>query len=394
MAEQYISPRLLGDPQAQLDTLTEVSRFVAQWPADRMLAAVQAYDQATEGGEKPMPTKMLRAVVVPPVAHDEHPKNLVRAIQAYAGQDISSATWALNPFINQPLPDDSPKREQTQAVLRQAAAAHDLPLYDAARVYDNPPTMGQIRANAFDVPLLHIASRGIKQRVLGVSHDIDTTPDMSPPYIRRFCEAAEANPAAVFVTCEMRWDLPGGPDSSMSKVIRYFSFMDKLLRTTTPLRSVSEANMGVDLATYAALGGFDHTKDANQIAHLRKAFVGVGVGEGRDMSERRQVLAAATIFLSDVSLCTSSRRLQLAFERGLGPHEIWDKEGVPCAVVGDAVDRARDPDSFPTHLDEDQQRHLIDGIDAFYGQHIRPFSGSEDFEAARLQARADIRLPL
>ncbi len=396
-AGYYLSPRLRANPSAALDTLTEVTGFVEQWPRSRLNAAQQAYEQATETGGT-LPRQTLRAVAAVPAAYNEHASILTQTIIQYARQDMRPGTWVVYALANRADGQTQAAPLPATRTLERAMYNSSAPLWVAERVYNAPTPMGHIQADTFDPVLYHIAQNGLRQRVLGFSHNSDIV-HLSTGYIRRICEVAEADPSKEFVTCKMEWEEPGGPDTSMSRTIRYFSAMDDLLRENTSRASVTEANMGVDLGLYAAIGGFLRTAETEQIAQLRQAAARARSSNDQDSADpavRRQILAPRTAFVEDVSLRTSSRRLQLAFSEGFGPHQAWDPNAVPFSTVNDRVDRSRAPTdtaSFPTTLDPPTQAQVLEGIDAFYGGYIVPFVGEGRFTAERDAARRDIGLP-
>jgi hypothetical protein len=383
--DAYLSPHLRDNPGAALDTLTEVEAFLSEWGQQRLDNARDLYDQLRAEGPS-LPTDQLRAITVSPAAHDEHPAILQRTVHNYVRQDADPRTWGVLAFLNPAEPFN-----QARTAIQEGMPT-DFPLYTLERAYAEPPPMGLVRADVIDSVLYHIASQGIRQRVLIISNDFDNA-NVSRSYVRRHSDAAAIYPQYDFYTCKMTWDLPGSFDSRMSRAIRYFVHMDSVLRLTTPHFSVSEANIAIDAAAYAAVGGFSRTRATEQMAQLRQAYATARSGE--DSQRRKQIAKEQTLFIPGIFLKTSSRRLQIAFARGFGPHQAWDEEAVPFSTVPgeDKLDRSQPPEAYPTELDEATFNQLITGMDEFYGNIIRLYN-AERFERARLMARRLIGLPV
>ena len=388
-AGYYLSPRLRDNPAAALDTRTELSEFVGQWPEARLRAAQEAHAEMQE--VRQLPVRQLRVAAGVPFAHNEHPHIVQRTLAAYARQGMQPRAWLLHAFVNRPQLVAESGRGEAWAALRGNPHAQ-LPLFTSYQVYESAPPMGLVRADAFDPILYHMALHGINHRVMLLSNDGDPA-NMSRGYVAGLSQAAQNHPDKEFYTCKMLWEQPGGMHTSMSRAIRYFSSMDSFLRVATPHASVSEANMGIDAATYAAIGGFLQDRPTEQMAQLRHTFALARTGNSQDGAQWREAFRGSTKFVRGIYLRTASRRLQLAFAQGFGPHEAWGAAAVPFSTGQDAMDRSRLPASFPTEITAAVLEKVLGGIDTLYSTHITPYTGKERFDTFRDMARRLIDLP-
>jgi hypothetical protein len=391
-AGHYLSPRLAEDPAAHLSTRQEVYEFVAQWPHKRFDEAQVALDLMEERGSR-LPKDDLRTVFAVPVEADEHPAVLARTLDRYTHMDVAPGSLAVCLLVNQS--SDDPNKAAI-AVRRTRMTAQDMvedefPLFVAPRVYEGVAPMGRVYADTVDPILLYIALSDLNERILLVTNNADNT-GLSRKYARWLEQAQTAMPDKDFFQPRLEWEKPKGADE-MNKLIAYFEAMDKLLRQRTPYGSVTEANMGVDAAAYAAVGGFLRDKPDEQMAQLRRTYANARNGGETDPATARHILAERTQYLNSIFLRTSSRRLQEGFAQGIGPSRLWTPEGIPFATRGDALDRSRSPNDFPKEVEPSEADQVLKEIDAFYGQYISRSIGVATFGALRDQVRRKLALP-
>lgn len=312
--------RFHGSEEKLLPAQEEIEAYIDSWDFQHKATIDTLHD---EFNHEPLPDN-LAAYVIIPVAVGQEIETLQKTLEQYARQDAGPSTWSLLLFLNHTETPETfgtydEKVRQTHVIIEAFKRENPhLSVRVANKTYYNePPPIGEIRADAWDCALydVHVNDK-IHDNLIGISHDADASA-ISPNYISQMQKAAVEHSLIDMFTCQLSWQKLGDLYSDANKVLHYWEYLTDVNRHTNGQFGAWDPNTAIRFGSYAAINGFNRNRALAEMLDIRDR-----------LSIARRLPHKTTDhihFIEDIWLETNSRRLYRAIDRGYSPDYAWSK---------------------------------------------------------------------
>lgn len=273
----------------------------------------------------------LKCVVAIPVAgHQEH-GNIFRTLEQFRKQDMDANKFEVWLYLNMPAEEGNHDKELASATqmtldeidrFRKQYPTVPIRTVNAAYYYEKP-TIGTIRCDLWDLIGYDLRQRGRQDDILVISADADIV-NLNKEYLRGMYDTWQAT-GADLVTAHLLWQsVPTLPyDSIVNRLLRYQTFVDGLRDNHADTLHAADANTGISLAMYFAVGGYDRNAKLGEMYNLIHE-----IRKHRNQREDLNVYAPVkTVEAKSKTsyLKTHSRRVVKAMSLGCAPYQAWDQ---------------------------------------------------------------------
>ena len=328
------SESLVEDSTVKLDLDKEYVRYVDFLQANMPEAYMHMIRSAESMGTSPNDVNNLECVVAIPVAGHQEYKNIFHTLEQFAHQDMSPEKFEIALYLNLPGKEGE-KDEELVSALRQTldeierfrTVYPDVVVRTATTTYRiGEPTIGAIRAELWNALAYDLVERGRKEDVLVISSDADIV-TLNKPYLSDMA-ATFQNEGVDIVAAQLRWQpVPDIPyNSPVNKILRYQTFLDNVRDRHADTLHTADANTGISLAMYLAVGGYHRGMALGEMSNI------VGrIRYWRQSDEQREAdhyvapEKPMEAKAPQASLRTHSRRLIKAMALGYSPYNAWDQ---------------------------------------------------------------------
>lgn len=325
------NPELKENPLFQPTLHEEFERYYS-YLEDRQSVRYGKLEQLHEQlGEPQAEADDLKCIVAIPVAgHQEH-GNIFRTLEQFRKQDMDAGEFEVWLYLNMPAEEgnhDEQLASETQKTLdeidRFRRQYPTVPIRTVnAAYYDEKPTIGTIRCDLWDLIGYDLRQRGRQDDILVISADADIV-NLNKEYLSGIYDTWQAT-GADFVTAHLLWQsIPTLPyDSTVNRLLRYQTFVDGLRDNHADTLHAADANTGISLAMYFAVGGYDRNAKLGEMYNLIHE-----IRKYRNQKEDPNVYAPVKIVEAKSKtsyLKTHSRRLVKAMSLGFAPYQAWDQ---------------------------------------------------------------------
>ncbi|MBP9738431.1 hypothetical protein KBD20_01955 [Candidatus Saccharibacteria bacterium] len=252
-----ISPRLLDNPEAELDQTEEIKWYLDKQDKKHLKKIEKHADSIGESI-----TESTEISVAIPVAGHQEGDNIYRTLEAYSDQTLDNSKYEIVLFVNHPTHDRDGNvlnADKTLAEIERFKADH--PDMNIKVMYEALPRsqarIGLIRKTLTDTILLRKLQSGDKGELAVVSNDADTL-DVNPKYLETLLTKLKENKRSDVVAGQLEWDTSSYVNHPAIHVgTRMFQMFNILLRTREGYPGVtSGANTTLRASILAAVGGY------------------------------------------------------------------------------------------------------------------------------------------
>ncbi len=370
-----VSETIKLHPEAKLDFNQELERFFGE--VDALGAGgAELFDSAQVAlGESKNDVNEIETIVAIPVAgHQEH-GNIYHSLEQFAHQTLDLKKFEVCLYLNMPGREGEKddylldNLKLTQAEINRFKQDYpDIQVRSFSTTYrGDPPTIGAIRADLWTTIALDMKKRGRQDDIMVISGDADIV-SLNNTYLTSMVGTFQETEADV-VAADLRWQpAPGLPYNSMvNRILRYQSFLDIVRDNNSFTLHTADANTGISLATYMAVGGYSRA-DAlgemhaivNRIRYYRQPL---------DKREEEGYEKPDTIVEAKAKgavLRTHSRRLIKAMALGYSPYNAWDQKIITFG--GD--DSLRTEEMQVVAAEASSQQHSKEWIASMTGPYV------------------------
>lgn len=325
-----IHPELKDNPLFELQLSAELERyfkFLKDKQAVRNENLIDLYNRLTPAGTD---AKKLKCVVAIPAAGHQEYTNIFTTLEQFTKQDMESFEVFL--YLNLPAEEGQRDEElavesrKTQAEIERFKQCYPLcPVRTVNATYRHEkPPIGKIRSDLWDLIGFDLKQRGRQDDILVISADADII-NLNKTYLSGMYETWQKT-GADFVTANLLWqsvpDLPY--DSTVNRLLRYQAFVDMVRDNYGTRLLAADANTGISLATYLAVGGYDRNAVLGEMYGLVSRIR--YVRNQKDDPSIYRPLKVTEAKSNTSYLKTHSRRLVKAMALGRAPYEAWDQK--------------------------------------------------------------------
>jgi len=326
-----VSPALEEDPYFIARLETELSRYFTDLEGSQKIRHGNLLDRH----EALTPTlnniSDLRCIVAIPAAGHQEYGNIFKTLEQFSKQDLDKGTFEIFLYLNLPRDydeHDGDLAKDTQKTLDEVVRFRELYPDVTVRLVTSTyagdrPNIGAIRSDLWDLVGFNMKQRGREEDILVVSSDADII-HLNRQYLSGMVKTWEETGADV-VTAHLLWQsVPNLPyDSTVNRLLRYQSFIDNLRDNYSKTLHTADANTGVSLAMYFAIGGYDRHRKLGEMNNL---VDGIRQYRRADKNAEEYTPVKQVEAKSKTSyLKTHSRRLVKAMSLGRAPYEAWDQ---------------------------------------------------------------------
>ncbi len=329
-----VSPSIESDPAVSLDFASELDRFLDLIKNDAN-GTYEFLEKSHDSMKEPENNvNELECVVAIPVAGHQEYNNIYHSLEQFAKQKFGHSRFEIHLLVNLPGKEGENDKSlfdslklTTSEIDRFKKDHPDVKIRGVVTTYrGDPPTIGAIRADLWNNVAYDMKQRGRDQDIMVISSDADIV-SLSPNYLTNMVSTFEHTDADI-VAAELRWQpAPGLPYNSLTnRILRYQSFLDIVRDNHSDTLHTADANTGISLATYMAVGGYNRNSSlgemngiVNRILYYRQPL------EQRDQDDYQKPEHPVEAKATGAVLRTHSRRLILAMALGYSPYNAWDQ---------------------------------------------------------------------
>lgn len=330
-----VSKDLYDNPAAELDAPRQLEHYLNYLRQEQPTVMTTVEEEQAQLGPPRNDINSQRCIVAIPVAGHQEYQNIYTSLEQFAKQSLSQDEFEVVLGLNLPAPEVAKRfvdREgqlasELELTLSEIARFQqdypDFPLRYYTHAYrGDPPKIGRIRADLWAAIGLDAQKRGLEKDLLIISGDADIV-SLNRNYLQSMVQTAEQTGADI-VTAGLRWQMaPGLPyDAMVNKMLRYQTFLDDVRDRHAKLLHTSDANTGISLAMYFAIGGFNRDVALGEMMDLAHDIRGYRNTSQTEYRPAKLVEAKA----SDAWLKTHSRRLIRVMALGHRPYDAWDQK--------------------------------------------------------------------
>ncbi len=267
------SHSLKENPAAELKIAEELSQHFSFMEQRQHINFSNTRSAVDALGESPNSVGDLRCIVAIPVAGLEEYQHIFRTLEQFAKQSLPSSAFEIVLHVNLPHSRDGSNPDSASSlpltlgeIARFQKAYPNVVVRSFVNAYaGSPPVIGRIRADLWEAVGYDMQQRGLQQDVLVVSADADIV-HMNKDYLLKMAETFE-NTEADIVTATLWWQgVPGLPyDAVANRILRYQKFLDHVRDRHAKTLHTADANTGISLAMYFAVGGYDRTAEIGEM---------------------------------------------------------------------------------------------------------------------------------
>lgn len=336
MSSIPVSEALQLDPRYKPTLKPELERYFAYVSSTQPIRMGAIQENLTQLGEPKQDASTLRCVVAIPVAGHQEYDNIYHSLVQFSNQSMQPELYEIVLYVNIPgganrhgpdiarLSKDSSKTIQEIERFKKEHP-HITVRHFVNTYYGDLPGIGAIRSDLWDVVSYDLLNRGRSDDILVVSADADIL-HLSRDYLsemhRQFTETE-----ADVVAARLKWQqVPGLPfDAVANKVLRYQTFLDDTRnRNRNYFYHTADANTGISLATYLAIGGYRRDIDIGEMNTL-VGYIRYLRQSDRDAEQYVPSRTVEALAWRSV-LKTHSRRVVAAMALGHSPYDAWDQD--------------------------------------------------------------------
>jgi hypothetical protein len=328
------SNQIVRSPGGKLDVRQQMRHYFGYNRA-RQQAGMDTFESAAaQLGEPLHPTDNLRTIVAIPVAgHQEH-GNIYRTLTQFGKQDMDPSQYEINLSVNLPVTEEESDISDDE-VARLAASLRNtideikrfqnehphVPVRYYTQAYQGAaPIIGKIRSDLWAATALDLQRRGLDHDVLVISADADTV-SLNSQYLSEMAKTFETT-GADLVAAKLLWqmapDLPA--DAPVNRFLRYQTFLDIIRDNASDYKHTADANTGISLATYLAVGGYNRQAELGEMRDIVHRILYYRRVRGK--LEVPQIVQQA----DGARLRSHSRRLITAMALGHSPYHAWNQD--------------------------------------------------------------------
>ena len=388
-----VSETIKSNPEAKLDFNHELERFFGEVTA----LGAGGFDlfesaQAALGEPKNDVNELETLVAIPVAGHQEH-GNIYHSLEQFTHQTLDPKKFEVCLYLN--LPGREGEKDDflldnlklTQAEIDRFKQDYpDIQVRSFSTTYrGDPPTIGAVRADLWTTIAYDMKKRGREDDIMVISGDADIV-SLNSTYLTSMVDTFQGTEADI-VTADLRWQpAPGLPYNAMvNRILRYQSFLDIVRDTNSHILHTADANTGISLAAYMAVGGYSranalgemHTL-VNRIRYYRQPL------DQREVEGYEKPDATIEAKAKGAVLRTHSRRLIKAMALGYSPYNAWDQKIITFG--GD--DSLRTEDMQVAAAEASSQVHAKEWIASMTG----PYVSELDPEKKRRMLKAAHRI--
>jgi hypothetical protein len=360
-----ISPDLQKDPAHKPVLQQELNRYFRFLQDEQPAIAdhlIENYDQLEPARED---VGRLRCVVAIPVAGHQEYGNMYDTLAQLNKQSMPKDEFEVVLYLNLPGAFGENDRELAESISltlgeieRFRSEQPDLQVRYAVSTYrGSSPFIGEIRADLWNIIGYDMHMRGRDEDILVVSADADIA-HLNSGYLEGMVQTFDRE-AADIVTAGLYWQGAPGQDyySYTNRILRYQAFLDNVRdRYTSGRLHTADANTGISLATYFAVGGYDRSLEIGEMNLLADRIRRYRCAYEDDVTQESGATVEAKSYNS--WLRSNSRRLVQAMALGHPPYDAWDQRLIRFGA-NDAV----------RNMSESQEREMALAAEAAAKQH-------------------------
>lgn len=332
-----MSETIRNNPDAELDDYAEARDYF-----ERMDATERAEVErlATEL-DRPMHKDCKVAVCIPVAGHEEG-SSIYNTLLWYASQQntdgspLDKSSFEVNLLVNKP---EGTQWDETLAEIERFTREHpDVPIRVISKEYPaDQAKIGRIRKELSDTTLYRHHQRGdAADDLVIISNDADSK-GIGRSYMATILEQIEQSKSDAMLG-RIEWDPSVLMESPLLHAgIKAMQMSDLIKRhpigDDDPHVASSGANFAILSSMYAAIGGYDDSKNTGEDNRL-----GAAIRLAREGSDR-QPIGFAT---GDSVIYTSARRAVKAFNNGNAPVRQWNRRAGARFSANDSEVRADD----------------------------------------------------
>ncbi|MDB5162317.1 MAG: hypothetical protein JWM52_825 [Candidatus Saccharibacteria bacterium] len=272
-------------------------------------------------------------IAIPVAGHQEY-ENIFHTLEQFAQQDMSPRKYEIVLYLNMPGKGGENDAELTERLYltlneidRFRQQYPNVVVRTATTTYRiGEPTIGAIRAELWNALTYDLIQRGRQDDVLVISSDADIV-TLNSVYLSDMTSTFQ-NQKVDIVAAQLRWQpVPDIPyNSPVNKILRYQTFLDNVRDRHADTLHTADANTGISLAMYMAVGGYhrgmalgEMSNIVNRIRYWRQS------NEQREANNYIAPEKPMEAKAPQAALRTHSRRLIKAMALGYSPYNAWDQ---------------------------------------------------------------------
>jgi hypothetical protein len=374
------SETLRDDSTAVLDLGKESDRFMSFLRENMHEDFVHMEKSVEFMGPSQNDVNELECVVAIPVAGHQEYENIFHTLEQFARQDMSPENYEIVLYLNMPGKEGENDAELAGSlhltldeIDRFKAQYPSVTVRTITTTYRvGEASIGAIRAELWNALSYDLIQRGRKEDILVISSDADIV-SLNSVYLSDMASTFQ-NEDVDIVAAQLTWQpVDGLPyNSPVNKILRYQTFLDNVRDRHADSFHTADANTGISLAMYMAIGGYNKglalgemNNLVSRIRYMRQP------NDQRDTDGYVKPEKAIEAKALRATLRTHSRRLIKAMALGYSPYNAWDQR----LITFGANDELR-TEQAPGHVANENAKRLgrkwvssmtgpyVDGIDA------------------------------
>jgi hypothetical protein len=328
------SESLVRNSDVRLDFEAESTRFL-NFISEHMPEDYEHMQKTVESmGSSSNDVDMLDCVVAIPVAGHQEYENIFHTLEQFAHQNMPTSAYEVVLYLNMPGKDGKNDKELAQKlqltmseIERFKKAYPDVVVRVATTTYRvGEAAIGAIRAELWNAISYDLVERGRKDDILVISSDADIV-SLNRRYLSDMVGTFQDNDVDV-VAAQLTWQpVAGLPyNAPVNKILRYQTFLDTVRDRHSDRLHTADANTGISLAMYMAVGGYDKGMalgEMNNIVHRIRYYR--QPNELRETDKYAPSEKPMEAKAQRATLRTHSRRLIKAMALGYSPYNAWDQ---------------------------------------------------------------------
>lgn len=364
---QRMSPRLRGNPDAELEPQQEISEYIGNLnPQHR--ERVQSLAEQLE-----VPDSSPELVVAIPVAGHQESQNIYRTLEQYTTQTASPEQFELALLVNHPETDSEGNPTSVQETLEEIGRFRgDYPDLRISVLYQplarEEAKIGRIRKLLSDSILMRSQQQNWSGDFLIAGNDVDTI-EVSDYYVENLIEQGDSSERVDGFYGHLDWDYNAFVVYPQVHIgTKYMQLLGLMNRMRSGKVESSGANFAYRASSYAAVGGFDEDAEIGE-----DVIMGSAIRLARRGALRHEPIKHAGIFKSRVM--TSARRAVDSYiNHGQAPALQWNGE----FTADDELRVEPEPESEPfDYTDTEAVDGLVEQIEAFINQTNEVYFGED-----------------
>lgn len=327
-----VSSRLKENPACRLSFTDEVSDYF-EFLSSYQPAIMENIESCWSQLEDPInDVNDLDCIVAIPVAGHQEFENIRNTLDQFTEQELPSGKFEIVLYLNLPGyegENDDDLASKVKLTLDEIERfKEDNPGISVRKCVNtyrgSSPRIGAIRSDLWAVVGYDMLVRGRDEDILTISADADIV-HLNSAYLSGMVNVFKETEADM-VTANLRWQsIPGlGYDSLANKILRYQSFLDIVRDNHSDFLFKSDANTGISLATYFAVGGYGRDDELAEMSNMARAILYYRAEDKKSPEYKPAKVVEAKSRRS--VLKTHSRRLAKVMGMGHSPYKAWNQD--------------------------------------------------------------------